>query len=61
MALAAAGRTLLVATHDIPFAKGVATRVAILADGRVVEAGPPDRVLTEPDHPATRAFLRSPG
>jgi ABC-type polar amino acid transport system ATPase subunit len=61
VALAATGRTLVIATHDVPFARGVATRAVILADGQVVEAGPPDHVLTDPAHPATRAFLRAPG
>jgi ABC-type polar amino acid transport system ATPase subunit len=61
VALTSAGRTLVVATHDVPFARSFATRVVILADGRVVEDGQPGSVLDEPSHPATRAFLRSPG
>jgi ABC-type polar amino acid transport system ATPase subunit len=39
--LTAAGRALLVATHDVPFAHAFATRVAVLAEGRVVEGGRP--------------------
>jgi ABC-type polar amino acid transport system ATPase subunit len=61
VALAEAGRTLLVTTHDVTFARSFATRVVILADGQVVEDGPPDQVLTRPVHQATRAFLRAPG
>jgi polar amino acid transport system ATP-binding protein len=45
VALTAAGRTLLVATHDVSFARAFATRVAVLADGRVVEDGLPADVL----------------
>jgi polar amino acid transport system ATP-binding protein len=59
--LTRAGRTLLLATHDDDFALDFATRVAILADGVVVEEGPPERVLRRPSHPATRALLQSQG
>jgi ABC-type polar amino acid transport system ATPase subunit len=61
VALAGAGRTLLVTTHDVAFARSFATRVVILAEGQVVEDGAPDDVLTHPSHEATRAFLQSPG
>jgi polar amino acid transport system ATP-binding protein len=60
VALAQAGRTLLVTTHDVTFARGFATRVVILADGQVVEDGLPEVVLTSPSHEATRAFLQAP-
>jgi ABC-type polar amino acid transport system ATPase subunit len=60
IALAEAGRTLLVTTHDVTFARSFATRVVILADGQVVEDGLPERVLTSPCHEATKAFLQSP-
>jgi ABC-type polar amino acid transport system ATPase subunit len=56
-ALTAAGRTLLVAAHDVTFAHAFATRVAVLAEGRVVEGGPPSEVLVRPAHPATRSLL----
>ncbi len=56
--LATAGRTLLIATHDVPFALSLATRVVVLADGCVVEDGPSGEVLTRPSHPATRALLQ---
>jgi ABC-type polar amino acid transport system ATPase subunit len=57
-ALARDGRGLLVATHDEDFALAHADRVAILAEGTVVEAGAVAEVLTHPSHPATRELLR---
>jgi ABC-type polar amino acid transport system ATPase subunit len=51
------GRGLLIATHDVAFARAHAGRVAILADGVVVEAGSATDVLDRPTHPATRALL----
>lgn len=61
VALTSAGRTLLVATHDVAFAQSLATRVVVLADGCVVEDGRPDDVLARPTHPATRALLQGNG
>jgi ABC-type polar amino acid transport system ATPase subunit len=55
--LAAAGRALLVTSHDDDFVRDHATRVAILAEGTVVESGDPRRVLAEPEHEATRKLL----
>lgn len=55
--LAAAGRGLLVATHDTGFARAHCGRVAILADGVVVEAGQANEVLGAPRHEATKALL----
>ena len=51
------GRGLLIATHDVDFARACADRAAILADGTVVEAGPAVELLDRPSHPATRALL----
>lgn len=56
-ALAAAGRTLLVTTHDVDFAKAVADEVAVMAAGEIVEIGAARRVLESPQHEATRALL----
>ena len=53
------GRTLVVATHDDDFVRDFATHVVILADGAVVEEGPPAKVLTNPQHPATRFLLQT--
>ncbi len=55
----AEGRTLVVATHDDDLVREFATRVVILAEGAVVEEGPPARVLTDPQHPATRFLLQT--
>ena len=55
--LAASGQTMVLVTHELAFARRVAGRVAVLADGRVVEEGAPDEVLERPRHAATRAFL----
>lgn len=57
-ALAQAGRTLLVTTHDIDFAKAVADEVAIMAHGEIIERGAARQVLEQPQHEATRALLR---
>ena len=55
--LAAEGRTLAMTSHDDEFVTAYATRVVILAEGRVVEAGSPTDVLRHPQHAATRALL----
>jgi polar amino acid transport system ATP-binding protein len=52
------GRALLITTHDIEFAKAVADRVAVLAEGVVVEVGAARQVLETPSHDATRALLQ---
>jgi polar amino acid transport system ATP-binding protein len=56
--LAEEGMTMLVVTHEIGFAKGVADRVVFMDEGVVVEDGPPSKVLVDPDHERTRTFLR---
>jgi polar amino acid transport system ATP-binding protein len=50
--------TMLVVTHEIGFARGVADRVVFMDEGVVVEDGPPDQVLLDPQHERTRHFLR---
>ena len=57
-ALAASGRALLMTSHDDDFVRDYATRVVVLAEGEVVEAGEPKVVLTDPKHPATRELLQ---
>jgi ABC-type polar amino acid transport system ATPase subunit len=52
------GLTLLVVTHEMGFARRAADRVAVLADGKVIECGPPEEVFTAPRHERTRQFLR---
>lgn len=55
--LAGNGRSLLITTHDLSFARSVADSVVILAEGRVVEQGTPDKVLNNPQHAATQSLL----
>jgi polar amino acid transport system ATP-binding protein len=55
--LKAEGMTMVIATHEMSFAREVADQVAFLHEGRIVELGPPERVLTEPERPETRRFL----
>jgi len=52
------GMTMLIATHEMAFARDVADRVCFLDGGRVLEQGPPAQVLGEPTQPRTRQFLR---
>lgn len=52
------GMTMLVVTHEMSFARAVADRVVFIDHGRVIEEGPPDRVLTAPAEQRTRDFLR---
>jgi len=56
--LAAQGRTLLFTSHDDDFVGDYATRVLVLAEGRVVEEGEPRKVLSQPKHEATRKLLQ---
>ena len=56
-ALAATGRSLLISTHDVDFARSHADRVAVLSKGMLVECGAARTVLTRPQHVATRELL----
>ena len=56
--LAVAGRTIVMATHEMAFAREVADTVCFLDGGVVVEAGPADAVLSDPVQERTREFLR---
>ena len=55
--LAEQGLTMIVVTHEIGFAREAADRVVFMDGGRVVEEGPPEAVLENPQHPRTRSFL----
>jgi len=55
--LAAGGMTMLIATHEMGFARDIAGRVCFLDDGRILEQGPPARIFSEPQEPRTRQFL----
>jgi polar amino acid transport system permease protein len=52
------GLTMIIATHQLRFAREVADRVVFLSGGSVTEEGPAAEVLTSPKHPATARFLR---
>lgn len=56
--LAAEGRTMLVVTHEIRFARNVSTKVVLMEQGQVVEAGETRQVFENPREERTREFLR---
>jgi polar amino acid transport system ATP-binding protein len=56
--LAHSGTTMIVVTHEMHFAQEAADRVVFMEDGRIVEQGPPEQVLDDPQHEATTRFLR---
>jgi polar amino acid transport system ATP-binding protein len=51
------GMTMLIATHEMSFAREVADQVCYLQDGRIVERGVPDQIFTAPAHADTQRFL----
>jgi polar amino acid transport system ATP-binding protein len=57
--LAAEGMTMLLATHEMGFAKEVASKVCFLYEGVVHEEGPPEQLFGDPHQERTRAFLKS--
>jgi len=56
--LAQGGMTMVIATHEMGFARDVATRVCFLDQGLILEEGPPDQVLRAPREERTRQFLQ---
>ncbi|HEX3792190.1 MAG TPA: amino acid ABC transporter ATP-binding protein [Pseudonocardiaceae bacterium] len=56
--LAEQGRTILMATHEMGFARHVADRVCFLDGGVLIESGPPEQVLEHPEQERTQQFLR---
>jgi polar amino acid transport system ATP-binding protein len=52
------GMTMLIATHEMGFARDVADEICFLHDGRILERGEPGRVLSAPERPETQRFLR---
>ncbi len=56
--LAADGMTMLIATHEMGFARDIADRVIFLDQGLVLEEGPPERIFREPVQQRTREFLQ---
>ena len=55
---AEAGLTMVIATHEMAFARDVATSVCFLDRGRILEQGPPSQIFSEPREERTRQFLR---
>ena len=55
--LAAEGRTMVLVTHEVEFARAVAHEVVFMDAGQVVERGPPSRVIDAPENPRTRRFF----
>lgn len=53
------GLTLMMVTHEIGFARRAADRVVVLADGKIIEDGPPAQVIDKPQLARTQLFLRS--
>lgn len=55
--LVKSGMTSVIVTHEIGFAREVSGRVLFMDDGLIVESGPPDELLTNPQNPRTKEFL----
>jgi polar amino acid transport system ATP-binding protein len=55
--LAEQGMTMIIATHEMGFARDVAKRVFFLHEGQILEEGRPDRIFSEPEKEETRRFL----
>jgi polar amino acid transport system ATP-binding protein len=56
--LATSGLTMLIATHEMSFAREIAGRVCFLDDGVILEQGPPERIFAAPENPRTQQFLQ---
>ena len=55
--LAEGGMTMLIATHEMSFARDIANRVCFLDAGQILEEGPPQEIFQHPREPRTRQFL----
>jgi polar amino acid transport system permease protein len=55
--LARSGATLIIVTHEIGFAREVADTIAFMEGGRIVESGPPAKILNQAEHPRLKEFL----
>jgi polar amino acid transport system ATP-binding protein len=56
--LATEGMTMVIATHEMGFARDIAHRIAFVDEGRILEQGPPEQLFTAPREPRTRQFLQ---
>jgi polar amino acid transport system ATP-binding protein len=50
--------TMLIATHEMGFAKDISSRVCFLDAGKILEEGPPSQIFTSPTNPRTQQFLQ---
>ena len=50
--------TMIVVTHEMGFAREVANKVIFMDNGEIVEAGTPEEIFTNPQHPRTQEFLK---
>jgi len=57
--LAEGGMTMVIATHEMGFARDIAKRICFLDEGVILEEGPPDRMFSAPSNERTRQFLQS--
>jgi polar amino acid transport system ATP-binding protein len=55
--LAEAGMTMVVVTHEMGFAREVATRVVFMDEGKILEEGTPKDIFEAPNHPRLQEFL----
>jgi polar amino acid transport system ATP-binding protein len=55
--LAKGGMTMVIATHEMSFARDIANRVCFLEDGLILEEGPPREIFAHPKQPRTQQFL----
>jgi general L-amino acid transport system ATP-binding protein len=56
--LAESGMTMVVVTHEMGFARGVADRIVFMDSGEIVEIGTPEHFFTNPQHDRTKLFLK---
>ena len=55
--LVEAGQEIILSTHEMGFARAVADEVVFLANGEIIETGPPEKIFGEPDHASVKRFL----
>lgn len=56
--MACSGMTMVIATHEMNFARDIAQRVCFLEEGRIIEEASPEELFTDPKDERTRRFLR---
>jgi len=57
--LATSGMTMVIVTHEMGFARQVADRIVVMAEGRIIEQAEPDHLFRDPQHAKTRALLKA--